>query len=127
MSSTFKTQKLQIYKAQGAKTAEGIVYYKKYPYAKHIHEKGGLWCSAIQKQADEEKINSAVKTVKKIDVRINNHRFAIDNTMKAVFKNEIYDVGVTDEYDFKSKEIKITLTASVDNNEYEEEALFADD
>lgn len=125
MNSKFKPFKAQFYKSTPEKTESGIKYHKEYPYSSATYLNGGLWCAAQQQVAKEEPANAAVKAVKTIKLRMNyNSSITIDSTMKAIFKNEIYDVGIPDAYEFENREISVLLTLSSDNNEYTEEAVF---
>ena len=121
-----KDKKIQYYTPQRDKIDGKIEWKKVYPYDKSKYDEGGLWAYVRQLQASEkfQAGMSVDKTVLKAEINYNKR---INNQMKAVFKGEIYDVGLPDDYEFYTDRTNLTLTSSIDNNNYTAEDEFDDE
>lgn len=109
-----KDKKIQFYLPQV--NEEGI-WYKQYPYSQEVFESGGLW-SYVRDKTQIEKIQASMSVEKSIlECRLN-YNPIITNEYKAIYKNQIYDVSLPDNFEGYIEETKFTLTLSVDNNTY---------
>ena len=121
-----KDKKIQFYTPECDEVEGSIVWKKVYPYTQEKYDEGGLWAYVRQLQTSEkfQAGMSVDKAVLKAEINFNSR---INNKMKAVFKGEIYDVGLPDDYEFFTDRTNLTLTSSIDNNDYTAEDEFDDE
>lgn len=93
------------------------IWSKHYPYTRDSYSDGGLW-AYIRDKSQIEKIHASMGLEKAVlECRLN-YNPKITSEYKAVYKNQVYDVSLPDNYEGYTEETKFTLTLSIDNNTY---------
>ena len=110
-----KDKKIQFYTPE-----KDTVWKKSYPYSEEMKNSGGMWAYVRQLQGTENyslgmSIDKAVLTVEI------NYNELIQPQMKAEFNGKVWDVSNIDNFEFTNDILKLRLTQTVDNNEYEGE------
>lgn len=112
-----KDKKIQFYLPVSAQVNNNTIWHREYPYSKGVYDSGGLW-AYVRDKSQYEKTQANMSIEKSIlECRLN-YTKRIGSLYKAIYRGNVYDVSLPDNYEGYAEETKFILTMSVDHNDY---------